>query len=256
MNRKLRDYFLGLGISLAILLTVWLLAGWLGYLAHKGLPWPGGVLEAGVEGLRDGYLFKDLLVSMARLIPAIVIGSALGAAVGLVTGRARFLAITIGPSLHMWRALPAVALIPIVVKIFGIGDGAKIFMIASGVFFPVWVSAHTGASLVDDQYLDLAATLELRARDWYLKIVAPAALPHILSGIRIGAAVAYVMLFVTEWMAADAGIGYRISIGHIVGRTDLMVLGLLELAVLAYSTDWFVYKGITASSEWLPKIHA
>jgi ABC-type nitrate/sulfonate/bicarbonate transport system permease component len=190
------------------------MAGWLGFLADTIIPTPGSIFLAAIEGNNRNFLWRDLWVSIMRVIPALLIGSFLGAVTGVVSGRVRLLGETIGPILHIWRALPAVALAPLFIQLFGINETSKIIIIASGVFFPVWVNTHQGAGLVHRTYLDISKSFELSIWSFYRNIVIPSTIPFTIAGIRNGIAMAYIMLFVAEWIGASNGIGYRISIAQ------------------------------------------
>ncbi len=236
-------------ISIASFVLLWQMAGWFGWLTDTIIPAPSGIIQAAIDGNNKGFLWRDLWTSILRVFPALLIGSFLGALTGVVSGRVRLFSDTIGPVLHMWRALPAVALAPLFIQFFGINETSKIIIIASGVFFPVWVSTHQGAGLVHRTYLDLSKCYELSTWSFYKNIVIPSTVPFTMAGIRNGIAMAYIMLFVAEWIGASNGIGYRISIAHIVFRMDLMCLGLLELGLLAFLTD---YTFIRSSHHFFP----
>jgi ABC-type nitrate/sulfonate/bicarbonate transport system permease component len=239
--------------SLGAVVLLWWVSDRIGLLSAIHLPGPAEIALAARDGLRKGYLVQDLKASLLRLVPGLLVGVLLGSTVGVLTGRVRILAAMVSPTLNMWRALPTVALVPILVKLLGIDEFAKLLIIATGVFFPVWISTHTGATLVERRYLDLARTMDLPRLHRYTKVIVPATVPFIVAGTRTGIAIGYVMLFIAEWIAADAGIGYRIAIGHTVSRVDLMVLGLLELAVLAYTTDCLFSAWVRRTLPWLPQ---
>jgi ABC-type nitrate/sulfonate/bicarbonate transport system permease component len=240
-------------VSLVAVALLWWAIDRIGLLSAIQLPGPEEIVRVARDGLRKGYLFQDLKASLSRLVPGLFLGALLGAMVGVLTGRVGILAAMVSPTLHMWRALPTVALVPILVKVLGIDEAAKLLIIATGVFFPVWVSTHTGATLIERRYLDLARTMDLPLLHRYTKIIVPATIPFIVAGTRTGIAAGYVMLFIAEWIAADAGIGYRIAIGHTVSRVDLMVLGLIELAALAYATDYLFGAWARRAMPWLPQ---
>ncbi len=237
--------------SVFVFIALWQLAGWVGLLSDTIIPPPSRIFLAAVEGNKDGFLWRDLWASALRVIPALVIGSLLGAVVGVISGRVRLVSNTVGPILHIWRALPAVALAPLFIQLFGINETSRIIIITSGVFFPVWINTHQGAGLVLETYVDLAKNFDLPHWSFYRKIVVPSTLPFMMAGVRTGIAMAYIMLFIAEWIGANEGIGYRISIAHIVFRMDLMCLGLLELGVLAFLTDYVFVRATHRLFPWL-----
>ncbi len=237
--------------SIFVFILLWQMAGLVGLLSDTILPPPSKIFLAAVEGSKDGFLWRDLWASTLRVIPALLIGSLLGALVGVISGRVRLVSDTVGPILHILRALPAVALAPVFIQLFGINETSRVIIIASGVFFPVWVNTHQGAGLVRRTYVDLSKNFELSTWIFYRNIVVPSTVPFMMAGIRTGIAMAYIMLFVAEWIGANDGIGYRISIAHIVFRMDLMCLGLLELGVLAFLTDYGFVRATHRFFPWL-----
>jgi len=245
-----RDLLVGVA-SPAMVVLAWLYLGHVGALERSVLPSLPRVVDAASEGVRTGFLWSDLRWSLSRVLPGIVIGSILGAAFGMLTGRVRLFAAALGPLFHVGRALPAVALVPLFIGLFGIGETGKVLVIAFGVFWPVWISAHIGAQLVGQTYLDLARNYEFPVRERFVRVLLPASLPFFVSGIRTGIGVAFVMLFIGEWIGAASGVGYRIGIGHTVGRGDLMVLGLIELGLLALVTDQLFARVTRYVFPWL-----
>lgn len=182
-------------------------------------------------------LAHDAMVSMWRLLAGLALAIVTGIAIGLLTGRSGWFDAAASPVINALRPLPPVAIIPLVIVWFGIGDGAKIFSIAFSAFFPVWLSTHAGAAAVADEYAWSARLLTRSRFAIFSRIVFPAALPFIVTGIRAGIATAFVMVFVSELAGANAGIGYRISIMQLAYRVDRMVAALAILAFLAFLCD-------------------
>lgn len=206
--------------------------------------------------MRQGFLKRDVLASLSRVIPGIVIGSAAGAVVGLATGRARLLYCLVAPHLHIWRALPSVALVPFLLLVLGVSEAGKITIIALGVFFPVWIGTHEGAGHVDHKYLEVAKDLSFTKVQVYTMVIFPATVPFIVAGMRTGIAIAYIMLFIGEWIGANKGIGYQLSVAHVITRTDHMVFGLLVLGLLAYCSDALYRAAVSRAFPWLDRGNA
>lgn len=225
-------------LSISAFLLLWEAAGLAGVLSSQtSIPPLSAVAQAARSWFQEGFLQRDLVATLLRVLPGIFFGSALGALLGLATGRIPLLYKVLGPHLHMWRALPAVAVVPLLMLILGVNESTRIIVVALGVFFPVWVNTHEGASHVDPKYLDVARDLRFSRTEVYVRVIFPATLPFIIAGIRTGIGLAYIMVFIAEWIGANKGIGYRLSVAHSVLRTDHMVFGLVVLGVLAYCTD-------------------
>jgi NitT/TauT family transport system permease protein len=189
------------------------------------------------EMVVSGMLLSDLGESVWRLCAGLVIGSMLGILIGLIAGRSRMFASVVNPLIQALRPLPPVALIPLVIVWFGIDDGAKIFSIAFAVFFPVWLSAYLGVQQIPQTFLWSAHLFRISKLKMLWKVVFPASLPFIISGIRTAIAIAFVMVFVSELSGASAGLGYRISISSLSYRIDQMMAALVVLGALGAITD-------------------
>jgi len=205
------------------------------------------VLAALSDWARSGVLWDDLVISVWRAWVGLLIGATSGVAVGVLTGRSRVLGSLLVPVLTPVRALPPVSLIPLFIIFVGIDTTGKIAVIAFSVFFPVWTNTHIGASNLPTAYFKAAHSLGLGRLRIMLRIVLPATVPSMLAGIRLGAAVSFIMLYVSELSGASAGIGYRVSVSHLSYQIDLMLASLAVLGALAAATDMM----IVLISRWL-----
>lgn len=205
-------------------------------------PPPSKVLSALWIIIRNGVLFSDIYNSFFRLLAGLTLGSLIGVILGLLTGRIKSVATALTPIIQIFRPLPPVAIIPLVIIWFGIDNNAKIISIAFAVFFPVWINAHIGTGQIPQKYLWSAKLLTKSSIKTFYKIIFPASLPFIIAGVRIGIAVAFIMVFVSELAGASSGLGYRISIAHLAYRIDEMIAVLIVLGILGAITDQlFVY---------------
>jgi ABC-type nitrate/sulfonate/bicarbonate transport system permease component len=184
-----------------------------------------------------GTLFSDLRDSLWRLLAGLLVGSAVGIFIGLLTGRIKLFTIALSPIIQILRPLPAVAIIPLVIVWFGIDEGAKIFSISFAVFFPVWINTHIGARQIPRAFLWGAKLLTTSSTKIFREVVFPAALPFTIAGIRTGIAIAFIMVFVSELAGASSGLGYRISITHLAYRIDEMIAALAVLGALGAIAD-------------------
>jgi len=200
-------------------------------------PPPSQVVLSLVRFATDGTLFLDLGGSLWRLAAGLSIGACVGVVTGLATGRVKAVRAFLSPIIQALRPLPPVAIIPLVIVWFGIGDGAKIFSIAFAVFFPVWINAHIGVTQISKTFLWSAALLTRSRIKIFRKVIFPAALPFIVTGIRTGIAIGFVMVFVSELAGASSGLGYRISVSQLAYRIDDMMAALVVLGFLGALTD-------------------
>lgn len=244
-----------------ILPVVSFLVGWevisrSGWISIALLPPPSRVVMALVQMIRSGELLIDLAASLMRLIIGLVAGTLVGVALGLLTGRVRALADVFSPLIQVFRPLPPVAIVPLVIVWFGIGETAKIFSIGFAVFFPIWLNTHLGAQQVPQRLLWSASTLTRSRSKIFWRVMFPAALPFIVAGLRVGIAIAFVMVFVSELAGASEGIGYRISVSHLAYRIDRMIAALAVLGACGALADYLFARGVEWKYPWLKFLRA
>ncbi len=235
----------------AALLLLWELLSRFAVSNPALFPPPSKVLNALLLWGASGELWIDLKASALRLLVGLVVGGFTGVLVGLATGRSRKADAILSPVIQILRPLPPVAIIPLVIVWFGIGDGAKIFSTSFAVFFPTWINAHIGASRIPIEYLWSARLLNRSRLTTLLYIVFPAALPTIVAGLRTSIAVAFVMVYVNELAGASSGLGYQISISHLAYRIDRMIAALIVLGAAGALADALFAAMVRLSFPWM-----
>ena len=170
---------------------------------------------------------------------------------GLLTGRIAWINKALAPLIQLFRPLPPVALVPLVIVWFGIGETSKILSIAYAVFFPVWINTHIGAQEVAQTFLWSAKSLKVSGIRILWKVIFPGALPFIAAGLRTGAAMAFIMVFVSEQTGASEGVGYRIWNSNLDYRIDLMIAALFVLGLIGALADFLLAKSMTGIFPWL-----
>lgn len=229
-------------ISLGFVLAIWAGVSASGSVNETLFPAPWTVVEAFGEMAAQGVLAKDLSVSLGRAAVGFLIGATLGVAVGLATGRTRLFQILLGPFLTLMRPIPAIALVPVAIVWFGIGEGSKHFVIAYTVFLTVWFNTHHGMQYVPEIYIRASRSLGAsRLREFGL-VVIPAAAPHIVAGLRLGVALALLSLVAAELTGASSGIGYRLQEARQYVRTDRMFALLIVLGLVGAVVDQIVHR--------------
>jgi len=253
MNTK-RPYFLRrLAFAIPVLLF---LAAWEGgsrlWPARMALcPPPSLCFLALVKWAREEDMAADLLASGKHLFLGLGCGAIVGVLTGLLTGRSRAGEAALTPLILLFRPLPPVALIPLFIVWFGIGEGAKVFAIAFAVFFPVWLNTFSAVRQIPQRLLWSAGTLTRSSWRIFLGVIAPAALPGILTGVRLGISAAFIMVFVAELMGTDVGIGYKISIWQLAYRMDAMIAALVVLGAGGALCDWLFTRLMWWRFPWL-----
>ena len=223
---------------------------WIG-LNSSLFPPPSKVVLSLKELVISGIIFTDLKASLWRLILGLILGCFSGVTIGMLTGRIDFIKKIFSPIIQLIRPLPPVAIIPLIIVWFGIGDGAKIFSIAFAVFFPVWINSHLGAQRISNVFLWSAQLLTKSNLKIFQKVIFPASLPFIVAGIRIGISIAFIMIFVSELTGSSSGLGYRISISHLSYHIDEMMAALFVLGLLGALSDFLFSQLINYFFPWL-----
>lgn len=238
-------------LPILVFLIAWELVSRSGWINAALFPPPSKVVLALIEMIRSGEMLRDIQASYLRLLLGLCIGAVVGVLLGLLTGRIKVVADIVSPLVQVFRPLPPVAIIPLVIVWLGIGESAKIFSIAFAVFFPVWLNTHLGAQQIPQRLLWSASTLTTSQLKIFLRVIFPASLPFIVAGLRTGIAIAFVMVFVSELAGASEGIGYEISVSHLAYRIDRMMAALAVLGASGALADYLFARGIVRSYPWL-----
>ncbi|MTV36664.1 aliphatic sulfonate ABC transporter permease SsuC [Duganella radicis] len=220
-----------------LLIAVWQVSSQLGWLSSRILPEPWAVAKAFWSLAESGELWTHLRTSLWRAASGFAIGAGLGLALGLLTGSFRGAETLLDTTLQMIRNIPALALIPLVILWFGIDETAKLFLLAVGVFFPVYLNTFHGIRSADQGLIEMARSYGLSGWPLYRDVILPAALPSILVGVRFSLGLVWVLLIVAETISAQAGIGYMTMNAREFLQTDVVLVGILLYALLGKLAD-------------------
>jgi sulfonate transport system permease protein len=221
------------------LLVLWQWASSTGRLPIRFLPSPRAIVNSFIELSASGELWTHVRVSTMRALLGFAVGGGLGLILGLLTGSFRWAETLLDTTLQMIRNIPALALIPLVILWFGIDESAKLFLVALGVFFPVYINTFHGIQSVDRGLIEMGRTYGLSRWQLYREVILPGALPSILVGVRFSLGFMWVMLIVAETISARSGIGYMTMNARDFMQTDVMVVGILLYALLGKLADLF-----------------
>ncbi|WP_067931294.1 ABC transporter permease subunit [Alicyclobacillus kakegawensis] len=242
MNRRLSVRVLatqrpaGLAV-VAFVILAWQVAGTRGLLPESVLPTPWLVLKAGVQLAKSGVLASDLAVSAGRAFLGLAIGGSVGLVLGLVCGVFRIAETLLDSLLQMIRTIPHLALLPLVILWFGVGEVAKVFLVALGVLFPMYLNTYHGIRSVDPGLIEMGKIYGLRTFALYRRIIFPGALPSILVGLRYALGIMWTTLIVAETIAANSGIGYMAMNAREFMQMDVVVLSIVLYALLGALSD-------------------
>jgi ABC-type nitrate/sulfonate/bicarbonate transport system permease component len=216
-----------------------LLAGWYGVtragIIHPFLlPSPGEVLGEAWDLTRSGVIFRFAGISLARVIGGFLIGAAIALPLGMVIGRIRVVSELFDPILEMARPVPALALIPLAIAWFGIGEMSKLFLISYAAFFPIVINVIVGFHSVDPTHVRAARSLRASELQIFRDIVLMSAFPYVVAGLRIGMGMAFLVLVAAELIASNAGLGYLIQEARLNFNTSRIFVGIIAIGVLGY----------------------
>jgi sulfonate transport system permease protein len=237
MGRHFRLSALTPWVVPAALILLWQTAAQVGWLSSRILPEPLAVGKAFWTLAASGELWLHLRTSLWRASSGFVVGAGLGLLLGLLTGSFKRAETLLDTTLQMIRNIPALALIPLVILWFGIDEMAKLFLLAIGVFFPVYLNTFHGIRSADQGLIEMAKSYGLSGWPLYRDVILPAALPSILVGVRFSLGLVWVLLIVAETISAQAGIGYMTMNAREFLQTDVVLVGILLYALLGKFAD-------------------
>ncbi|HWU61272.1 MAG TPA: ABC transporter permease [Ensifer sp.] len=187
-----------------------------------------------VRELFVGDLGRNLLLSLYNLAVGLVIAIVLGVAFGLIIGRAEKFRRVVSPTLNFLRAVPPAAIVPIIIIALGVGAAPKIFVIALGCFWPILLNTIDGVRGTSPALLETARAYRIPSHLFVFRVSLPAALPQIMAGIRVALAVGLVLMVISEFFGADAGIGFYITDASTRFAIQETWAGTLLVGVMGY----------------------
>lgn len=222
------------------MLAIWQIGSVVGFISPRKLAPPTVVVEAAIELLQSGDLQRALAVSLVRALTGLGWGISIGLIIGIASGLSRLGDQLFDSSLQMLRTIPFIALIPLFIVWFGIGDAPKIILVAVACIFPVYLNTFSGVRGVDRKLLEVGRTFGVSRFGIIWRIILPSALPSILIGIRYAMGTSLLALVAAEQINAASGLGFLIMNASNEIRTDIVIVGVLIYAVLGLGVDFIV----------------
>ncbi|WP_163551950.1 ABC transporter permease [Candidatus Frankia alpina] len=242
------------GLVPAALLIAWQWSTSAGLVPPTTLASPKSVLEAARDLIADGELQTALRVSAGRALTGLVIGAGIGVAAGLVAGLWKLGEELVDSTLQMLRTVPFIALIPLFVVWFGIGDTPKIVLIAVACIFPVYLNTFAGVRGVDRRLIEVGRVFGLSRTRMITRLVLPNALPSVLVGIRYAMGISLLALVAAEQINASSGLGALVMNASNQIRTDIVIVGVVVYALLGLLVDLIVRLLERLLLPWRPTI--
>lgn len=221
-------------ISIVSMLVAWQMASHFNLLDPVLVPSPLGIGLAALDALRDGSLLHNTFVSLGRVLLGFLVALIIAIPIGMLMGLSRLIQGLTEPLIELLRPIPPIALIPLAILWFGIGESSKIAIIAYGAFFPIFVSTLSGFRDVDPVHLRAACTLGATKSQLFRDVILPTAYPQIVTGARLGMSMAFIVLVAAELIASSAGLGYMINYARITFKTDEIFIGICTIGVLGF----------------------
>ncbi|MGB3222656.1 MAG: ABC transporter permease [Desulforhopalus sp.] len=224
-------------ISPIVLLIVWELITRTGLVPRWFLPIPSDVLETLIEITQSGVLFFHFAASMKRALLGYSMAAVIGVTMGLLIAWSPLLEDIFDPLIELIRPLSTFALIPIFFLWFGIGDTSKVMIIFKSCFFPITLNTIAGIKGVDTKLINAARSLGASGIQLWLRVLIPAALPTIMTGLRISTALSMMSLVGVEMLSSDSGLGFMVIDAQRTFDTNLVFAGILVLSIIGFSLD-------------------
>src|SRR2546426_2068864 len=222
---------------IAAALAVWEIVCRAAHVSPAILPPPSQVARKWWEYLVTGELPRDAVATLLRLFVGFAIGAGLALRPGLWMGARNRVYELFNPIVQLLRPIPPIAFIPLAILWFGLGNPPAFFLISLGAFFPVLMNTIAGVRSVDAIYIRAARNLGASQMALFFRVMVPAATPHIMTGVRVGFGVAFIVVIVAEMIAVNNGLGYRILEAREFFWSDKIIAGMITIGLLGLAID-------------------
>ncbi|MFF7943715.1 ABC transporter permease [Nocardia gamkensis] len=240
----------GIAVGPALLVAAWVAGSATGTVDPETLPAPWTVAQTAGDLIADGRLQSNLLTSVQRAAIGLGLGVAIGLVLALLAGLSRVGEALVDGPIQIKRAIPTLALIPLFIVWFGIGEEMKLVVITTSVAIPIYLNTHAHLRSVDARYVELAQTVGLSRWGFVRRIALPGSLPGFFTGLRLAVTISWLALVVVEQVNATSGIGYLMTQARTYGQIDIIVVGLVIYGLLGLSGDILVRAAERKALSW------
>lgn len=228
---------IGLALPVLGLFFIWWLVADAGLYPPELLVPPQDVFAAVQELLDSGELQQHLQASLGRLAFGMLVGCGAGVLFGVLMALSRSVEIYTWPTFNVIRQVPSIALIPVLILIFGIGETFKILIVTKAAFFPVALAAFTAVQGLSKNYFEVARIYQLPRHTLFVRIILPSTLPPIVTGVRLALGRSWGTLVAAELLAAESGIGQMMELGRQMFRIDVVMVGVVITGLIGFGLD-------------------
>ncbi|MCT4351752.1 ABC transporter permease [Streptomyces sp. Je 1-79] len=223
-----------------LLIAAWWAASAAGVLDPRILSGPGSVVSTAVDLVADGRLQGNVLISLQRAGLGLVFGVLAGVTLAVVAGLSRTGEYLVDGPLQIKRAIPSLAMLPLLILWLGIGEDMKVTVIALGVAVNMYINTYASLTGIDSRHVELAEVLRLSRWRFVRKVVIPGSLPGFFVGLRLGVTSSWLGLIVVEQINATSGIGYMMFQAQQYAQSDVIIVGLVAYGVFGFASDALV----------------
>lgn len=229
-------------LSPLAVVALWQFASNMGWTNQRYVPSPLAIAQAGWDLALSGRLAIDIGASLRRLAIGFVLGAVPGILLGMIMGLNRWVRAAIDPLIAALYPIPKIAILPLLMLAFGLGDASKVAVVAMSVLFLTVINTTTGVVQLDRIYFEVARNYGTPWYKLFTRVILPGALPVIFAGLRISLGVSLVVLVGAEFVASDAGIGYLIWASWQTLVVENMFVGIIVITVLGVLSTLFLHE--------------
>jgi sulfonate transport system permease protein len=229
---------------------LWELAVDSGLASGRLVPPPSRILATLVDLWTEGQLADHIVSTSLRVLLGFLAGAAAGALAGSLTGYFRFAHAVVDPTLQALRAIPSIAWVPLFILWFGIFETSKVVLIATGVFFPVYLGVSTALLSVDRKIVEVGRIFRLSGFDLVRRILFPAVLPAFIVSLRAGLGLGWMFVVAAEFLGASEGLGYLLVDGQQLGKPDQIMAAILIFAIVGKLSDACLVRATAPLVAW------
>ncbi|MET7648077.1 ABC transporter permease [Streptomyces sp. NPDC005426] len=224
-------------IGPVLLIALWWFASAVGYLDPRILSGPGTVLSTASDLVSSGRLQDNVLISLQRAGLGLFFGVSAGVLLAVAAGLSRTGEYLLDGPLQIKRAIPSLAMLPLLILWLGIGEQMKVTVIALGVAVNMYINTYASLTGIDSRYVELAEGLGLSRAQFVRKVVVPGSLPGLFVGLRLGVTASWLGLIVVEQVNATSGIGYMMFQAQQYAQSDVIIVGLVAYGIFGFASD-------------------
>jgi NitT/TauT family transport system permease protein len=234
LRAKRRDRIISVASPLGLLLA-WELAAQAGLIDVRFFPAPSSIIQTLIRMAATGELLDNVLISLQRIALGFFLGGVPAIAIGIAMGLWRPIRALVDPLIVATYPIPKSSLLPLILLIFGLGEMSKVVMVAIGVFYPVAINSTAGVLQINQIYLDVGKSFKASRWDMFRTIALPGALPFVMTGVKLGAGLALILIAIAEMVGAKSGIGYMIWSAWETFAVAKMYVGLFVIALIGFA---------------------